>query len=150
MFRQVDVYYRTRGGRLKLREMPGYDAQLIFYRREDRRGSRPSDFAIVPVAAEHAGTLHAILEAALGERVRVVKRRHLLIYRHTRIHLDEVEGLGRYVELETLLMDDQDEDDAWLEHQEVRRALGISPVRTVAGSYADLMARRQARLRRRS
>jgi adenylate cyclase class IV len=80
--------------------------------------------------------LLAVLSAALGVRSRVAKERHLLLYRHTRIHLDSVDGLGEFVELETVL-NGLSEKEGRAESEEVRRALGLRDEDLLGGSYGD-------------
>jgi len=105
---QVDTYFVTPpngGGRLKLREQNPGGSQLIAYRRPDTAGLRASDYLIVPV--EDPPGLRTVLAAALGVAGRVTKTRRLLRYGRTRIHLDQVEGLGEFLELEVVLADDE-------------------------------------------
>ena len=83
--------------------------------------------------------LHEALDAAYGTLVTVAKRRHLLIWEGVRIHLDDVDGLGTYVELEAVAEPDS---DLTAEHEKVERLraeLGIEDEHLVATSYADLL-----------
>lgn len=137
--REVDTYFRAASGLLKLREVAGESGRLIRYHRENRAESRFSEYEVVPVAEEHTARLHAVLEDVLGTHVQVMKRRRLLVYRHTRVHLDEVEELGRFIELETVMLGDLPEDEAWMEHMELRRALGVDEASAVAEGYAELL-----------
>jgi predicted adenylyl cyclase CyaB len=70
----------------------------------------------------------------------VRKRRHLFLYRHTRIHLDEVEGLGPFVELETVMCG-QPESEAHAELQHVAAALALKPDDAVPRPYVELLPR---------
>jgi homotetrameric cytidine deaminase len=126
---QRDTYFARVSGRLKLREQTPGRAELIQYRRPDEAGPRVSDYRIVP-APEGLG---AALDAALGTVAVVEKRRRLLIADGVRIHLDRVEGLGEFVELEAVGHD----DTAAIER--LRAELGIADDALVAGSYADLL-----------
>jgi adenylate cyclase class IV len=135
VMRQVDTYFVVPRGRLKLREIDDERAELIFYERPDLGAARRSDYWIAPIG--EAGPLLAALAAALGVRARVEKRRRLLLYLHTRIHLDEVVGLGEFVELETV-MDGLSEDEGRVECASVMRALGIRPEELLEGSYMDM------------
>ena len=137
--RQVDTYFATPSdgrARLKLREQrPGISA-LVAYRRPDTAGLRTSDYHLVPV--DDPTALREALAHALGVVRRVAKTRHLLLLGRTRIHLDQVEGLGDFLELEVVL---NDGDDIALREQEAesilaRLALGGRP--RLPGSYADL------------
>ena len=102
LLRQRDTYFETRSGRLKLREDLGAaTAELIAYERPTVDGIRVSRYRRVAVAAP-AETLE-LLAAALGVSGVVEKERRLFLYRNVRIHLDEVEHLGTFVELEAVL-----------------------------------------------
>ena len=124
---QRDTYFGHANGRLKLREQDPGDTELIQYRRADEAGPRVSDYRLVPVG--DADALREALDAALGTLVVVEKSRRLLIWEGVRIHLDEVEGLGSFVELE-----DPSGGD-WLD--ELSAKLGIRE--PIAGSYSDLL-----------
>lgn len=135
--RDVDTYFQVPTGRLKLRETDGQpEATLIFYRRPDLASSRYSDYMLAPVT--DSASLKALLGAALGPVAVVAKRRHLLIYGSTRIHLDRVDGLGSFVELETVLRG-QSESEARAEHDLVAAALGLDRAEIVPWSYVDLL-----------
>jgi homotetrameric cytidine deaminase len=126
---QRDTYFANAGGRLKLREQSPGDAELIQYRRPDEAGPRTSEFRRVPVA--EAEPLREALDAALGTLVEVRKNRRLLLWHGIRIHLDEVEGLGSFVELEA------PGDGGGLD--ELRAKLEIADADLEAGSYSDLL-----------
>jgi homotetrameric cytidine deaminase len=134
---QTDTYFRTTGGRLKLREEAGNAAQLVAYAREDEAAARVSAYHLVDVP-DPAGT-RAALDAALGTTVVVRKRRRLLLWRGVRIHLDEVEGLGSWIELEAVA---DAASDLAREHErvaELRGVLGIDDAGIVAEGYAALL-----------
>jgi predicted adenylyl cyclase CyaB len=136
VLRQVDTYFHVPRGRLKLREIEGAASELIFYERPDQGEAKRSDYWIAPVA--DAAVMRALLSAALGVRVRVEKTRRLLRYRHTRIHLDTVAGLGDFLELETVL-DGISEAEGREECAEVMRSLGIRTEDLCAASYGDMV-----------
>jgi predicted adenylyl cyclase CyaB len=136
---QRDTFFSGLRARLKLRELGGGRAELISYERPDVEGPRASAYRIAPV--EHAAELAAVLEQALGTAGVVVKRRRLLLLRNTRIHLDEVEGLGTFVELETVLSG-QPEAEGERELAEIAAALGLDDRDRVAMPYVELLARR--------
>jgi predicted adenylyl cyclase CyaB len=135
--RQVDTYFAVSHGRLKLREVAGTQAQLIQYDRPDAPAAHPSDYVIAPVAEPRS--LKDALARALGLRTVVEKRRELYLWGRTRIHLDEVTGLGSFLELETVIAD-QTQEAAEQECREVQAALEIREEELVSGSYADLLA----------
>ena len=88
---------------MKLREQTPGDDELIAYRRPDDEQARVSEY--LRVAVPDAAALREALDAAYGTRVVVAKQRRLLLWENVRIHLDEVEGLGSYMELEALAPD---------------------------------------------
>jgi homotetrameric cytidine deaminase len=134
---QRDTYFARAAGRLKLREQSPGDAELIEYRRPDESGPRASDYRLVPVT--HPDALREALDAALGTIVVVEKRRRLLLWEGVRIHLDEVEGLGSFVELEAT-----DADPRKVER--LRAELDIPDERLIASSYSDLLLDSRERL----
>jgi predicted adenylyl cyclase CyaB len=144
--RQRDRYFRVPEGRLKLRTIT-YDtgasrAELIAYQRPDVHGSRWSDYRIAPVVTDEAEQLAATLAQVLPLLVDVRKRREIAIAGVTRIHLDEVEELGAFVELETVVTDTAD-SAAEREHASVIERLGLAAWPVEAGSYSDLLHRRE-------
>lgn len=101
---QEDTFFNTSKGRLKLRESDDTSA-LIYYDRKDSFEPIQSDIAISFI--ENPDTLKPVLSKSLGIRGIVKKKRILYKYGLTRIHIDEVEGLGRFIELEVVLKSDQ-------------------------------------------
>jgi len=134
---QHDVFYRAARGRLKLRRFPDGTAELIGYERPDAAGPKVSDYAIFRTA--DGGTLHGILADALGVRGEVVKTRTLLMAGRTRIHLDAVEGLGDFLELEVVLADREDEAAGEAEARALLDRLGVAAGDLVTGAYLDLL-----------
>jgi predicted adenylyl cyclase CyaB len=98
--RQVDTYFRTRSGRLKLRESSLYGGQLVPYLRPDERGPKLADYRVVPV--EDPLGLKALLSEILGVHRVVEKQREIFLYENVRIHLDRVKGLGSFLEFEAV------------------------------------------------
>lgn len=137
LLRQTDTFFRVAAGRLKLREINDEGAELIAYSREDIAGTKASDYVVAPVAEPK--TMLAALEHACGI-IRVVrKRRDLLLWRNVRIHLDRVEGLGEFVELESVV-GDIDEPTAAANLEELLGILNLRTAEPVAVAYADLLA----------
>jgi homotetrameric cytidine deaminase len=133
---QRDTYFAARQGRLKLREQDG-DAELIAYARPDRTEAAESSYVLAPVAAP--AELAEALERALGQTVVVAKRRRLLVWEGVRIHLDDVEALGRFVEFEAVLPDAGDLTTARTKVTRLREALRIADSDLIRGGYADLL-----------
>ena len=122
---------------LKLREIEGAEAQLIHYHRPDQAEAHASDYVISPVA--EPCTVKEALARALGICAVVEKQRELYLWQHTRVHLDEVAGLGSFLELETVITD-QSQEEAERECLEVQAALEIDAANLIVGSYAGLIA----------
>ncbi len=139
---QEDIYFNRRDGRLKIRLVSGETAQLIFYRRPDLTAARLSDYSLTPV--DNAAEKIAELTEKYGVRGKVSKLRELYLFRNVRIHLDEVTGLGGFLELESVVGPDADELTA-------RKNLNLilEPLKPFLGpaipvSYIDLiLARKQ-------
>jgi predicted adenylyl cyclase CyaB len=132
---QRDTFFPAPDGRLKLRELDGH-GELIAYRRPDTATAKASQFLLF--RTDRPDDLRRTLELALGTCGIVVKTRQLLLCRHTRIHLDAVDGLGTFVELETVITD-QSEAAARSELDDVAAALGLDRMASVSGAYVDLV-----------
>jgi homotetrameric cytidine deaminase len=139
--RQRDTYFVGARGRLKLREQetggsPLWD-ELIEYSRADSADASTSSYRRVPVA-DVAPLLEA-LDAAYGTLGTVIKRRRLLLWEGVRIHLDEVEGLGSYLELEAVADADSDLSGEREKVERLRTEFRIEDEDLVATSYSDLL-----------
>jgi homotetrameric cytidine deaminase len=134
---QRDTYFGGSRARVKLREQTPGEDELIAYRRPDGDDAKVSDYLRVEVT--DAAALKEALDAAYGTKVVVAKKRRLLLWENVRIHLDDVEGLGAYMELEGLVEGD-DDGPARERVQRLREALEIEDANLVSGSYSDLLA----------
>ncbi len=134
---QIDTYFRLAEGRLKLREIEGAAAELIFYRRENRPGAKESSYDL-SIVSDPEGTKR-IVASALGVRVVVQKRRELWYLERTRLHLDEVERLGRFFEFEVEVSPGEDEGPRHALAGRLREAFRLTDDRLIAPSYSDLM-----------
>jgi predicted adenylyl cyclase CyaB len=131
---QQDTYFRVPRGRLKLRETEGDTAELIYYERSEETTERWSRFTREPVAG-CAGLAHVLAEA-FGVLAVVRKRRELYIFRDARVHIDDVEGLGTFVEFEV----PGGETPATIATmRELRVAFGIGDESVVKVSYSDMI-----------
>ena len=135
---QDDTFFRCPQGRLKLRAFGDGRGELIFYRRADATGPKTSHYEIVPTG--DPDLLREVLSAAYGVAGRVVKRRTLFLAGRTRIHLDEVQGLGDFMELEVVLATGDSEVDGMAEARALMAALGIADAALREGAYVDLLA----------
>ena len=134
---QRDTYFRVRDGRLKLREEESGEAHLIAYSRPDAAEVRVSSYRVVPVPDPEG--LRAALAETNGVDVVVEKRRRLLLWETVRIHLDEVEGLGSFLEFEAVASPESDLERERRQVAQLREALEIRDEALREGSYADAM-----------
>lgn len=133
---QDDTFFTVPRGRLKLREFADGSAELIHYERPDSGDAKASDYVRAPVA--DAAALREALARGLGVHGRVKKRRWLLHVGATRVHLDRVEGLGDFMELEVVLAPGQTDADATAVAETLMQALGLAAAERIAGAYLDL------------
>lgn len=135
---QEDTFFNTPAGRLKLRVFGPELGELIYYVREDSKEAKRSDYLITKTA-DPAGLKEA-LSLALGVRGVVRKRRLLYKSGPTRIHLDDVEGLGHFMELEYVVTAGEDLEQANRAVQELMGRLEISDEDLVSQAYIDLIS----------
>jgi adenylate cyclase class IV len=134
---QDDTFFVCTHGRLKLRDFGDGRGELIHYHRADTDGPKLSDYARVPT--DEPAALREALARALGVLGRVRKQRLLLLAGATRIHLDRVEGLGDFLELEVVLRDGQSEAEGAVIAERLLQRLGVAPGQRLAGAYLDLL-----------
>lgn len=134
---QIDTFFAAPRGRVKVREFADGSGELIAYDRADRAGPKASTYTVVSCA--DANALCAALSRLLPMKGRVVKRRELFLVGRTRVHLDEVDGLGSFVELEVVLREDEPADHGEEEARRLMQMLGIAAESLVAGAYIDLL-----------
>lgn len=133
--RQTDTYYRVPEGKLKRRECPGEPVEYIVYRRADESGPKVSDFEILTEQEFHSR--FGIMP--LPVRVVVKKSRELWIRGNVRIHLDRVEGLGEFFELEAMVSVGQPEEACREAVAELRRVFGPALGEPISAGYADML-----------
>ncbi len=134
--RQTDTYFDVPRGRLKLRETAGFPGELVYYERDEGGDLRPSDFQTSP-ATDPVG-LKALLTSAFGVRAVVRKKRTLLLLDTTRVHLDNVDELGHFLEFEVPVKDDNDAAAAETLAM-LMRELGFTWDDCIRASYVDLI-----------
>lgn len=142
---QTDLYFQAASGRLKLRtinENGDTAVELIQYHRRDQQGARLSTYGRIPISAESGSEIERALSEALGVLVCVRKQRTVALWRSTRIHLDEVDGLGSFIELETMLSDSLSAEAGQAEYEDVVNWLGLARLNSVPGSYSDLVLKK--------
>ena len=157
---QTDTFFVVPRGRLKLREFAGGAAELIFYERADQPGPKESlysrhvceqeatekteDRSLFPLfppvhKSSEPKALAALLGRALGIRGVVEKRREVFLIGRSRIHLDEVRGLGSFLEIEVVLDDGDAAVDGEREARALLAAFDIPESALVAPAYVDLL-----------
>jgi len=137
---QEDTFFNTPRGRLKLRQLGPQRGQLVYYERNDAAGPKRSDYLIAETPDPSA--LKAALIAALGVRGVVRKTRYLYMVGQTRLHLDEVEGLGQFMELEVVMRPGQDDAEGQAIAHDLMTKLGVAEADLLEGAYMDLLEKR--------
>jgi adenylate cyclase, class 2 len=137
VIQQLDTHFNVASGCLKLRQETPGTAHLIQYERADEPQQRESRYRIVEI--EDGAQLRAALAAALGLRVVVAKRRRLHLWRDVRIHLDQVDGLGAFIELEAVAPLDSDLTREHTLVDDLRAAFAITDAHLVAQGYAAML-----------
>ena len=134
---QTDRYYVLDGGRrVKLRTFGGGRAELIEYDRPEVDGVRTSEYTVTPVRDDAAG----VCLIPKGKPLVVVrKRREILLWDNVRIHLDQVEGLGSFLELEAVVDTAHDEGRCGEQVAFLMRALGLDESSLLRASYSELL-----------
>jgi predicted adenylyl cyclase CyaB len=134
---QDDTFFHCPHGRLKLRVFADGSGELIAYERSDTAGPKLCDYVRTPVA--EPDSLREALTRACGQRGRVVKQRTLYRIGATRVHLDVVEGLGHFLEIEVVLREDQTIAEGEAVARRLLTAFGIAPAQLLAQAYIDLL-----------
>ncbi|NIA14240.1 MAG: CYTH domain-containing protein [Nitrospiraceae bacterium] len=132
---QVDTYFNVPDGRFKFRASDPGDDYLVFYRRPDVRGIKGCDYVLEAVDRSVRG----VLAAALGELAVVEKVRTLYLWHNVRIHLDEVQVLGAFIEFEAVLSDEYDDKDGERKLAHLQEAFGLAPDDHFEQSYLELL-----------
>src|SRR3954468_23920419 len=139
---QDDTFFASDTGRLKLRAFSNDAGELIFYQRANQSGPKESFYLRSPTSSP--GILRESLSLAYGQIGRIRKYRTLFLVGRTRVHLDRVEGLGHFLELEVMLVGDEPAEQGIREAGELMDQLGIQPAQLIEGAYLDLMLAQQA------
>ena len=137
--RQEDTFFRCDGARLKLRILAPDRGELIRYERPDVADARCSRYLIARTS--DPDRLKEILSETLGVAGMVKKTRTLYLIGQTRVHIDEVERLGTFLELEVVLREGQTEAEAKTIAENLMAELGIDKRQLLPDAYVDLMRR---------
>lgn len=139
---QEDTFFQCKTGRLKLRAFSESHGELIFYRRSNQAGPKES-FYVRSQTTEPA-TLRDALSLAYGEIGRVLKRRTLYLVGRTRIHLDRVEGLGHFLELEVVLSEGESTQVGIEVAHQLMEIFGVESTQLIEGAYVELLEAKNA------
>jgi len=134
---QQDTYFNVKRGRLKLRE-GNIENNLIYYERADLEGPKNSHFQLVKVI--DSKQLRDVLEKSIGIKVNVQKKREIYFIENIKFHVDEVPGLGSFIEIEASnLNGDIPEEKLQEQCQYYMNIFKVKPGDLVTNSYSDLM-----------
>lgn len=133
---QTDTYFHVTRGRLKLREITGEPAYLVWYDRPDVAEQKGSDYLLTPVS--EPGLLKQSLSLALGELKVVRKAREIFLVHNVRIHLDTLEGSGTFLEFEAVLSPDVSDAQGHRQLEQLCEQFAIGPEDLLSGSYCDM------------
>jgi predicted adenylyl cyclase CyaB len=137
VIQQEDTFFNTPHGRLKLRALSGEKGQLIYYIRANQEGPKRSDYHIFQTSDRE--NLKRVLALAYGIRGIVKKTRYLYRVGQTRVHLDDVEGLGQFMELEVVMQEGQSDAQGQAIAEELMERLGVARSDLLDGAYMDLL-----------
>lgn len=136
---QDDTFFQCENGRLKLRVFSESYGELIFYQRSNQLG--PKESLYVRAETDEPTSLREALSLAYGQTGRVRKHRTLYLVDRTRVHLDRVESLGDFLELEVVLSDCESSQAGVDIAHHLMAQLGIEPAQLIEGAYVDLLGR---------
>jgi predicted adenylyl cyclase CyaB len=137
---QEDTFFRCSNGRLKLRRFSEQECELIFYQRPDT--TQPIESRYSRASSHEPDALIELLAQAIGVRGAVQKRRTLYWLGQTRLHLDEVEGLGPFLELEVVLEPSQSTSEGVEIADQIMKRLRIQEKDLIESAYIDLLEQR--------
>lgn len=136
---QVDTYYFTKNGKLKLRQSEKNGSELLPYLKVDDGVLKRSDYVRLPTTEPEL--LASLLDQLLGRQLRVRKIREVYLIENVRVHLDQVEDLGSFLEFEAVYEDDTNETRE-KESKKVASLMTefkVNPDLIFSGSYPDLI-----------
>ena len=141
---QIDTYFCTGKGRMKLRQSTLSENYLILYLRPDQGGPRRSLYETIPVL--RAEEIKALLRNLLGVDIVVEKDRHIFLYKNVRIHLDHINGLGDFLEFEAVMDNKYDDHEQEIKKvMQLMEKLHIRESELIPQSYQDLVRMRGRR-----
>lgn len=135
VLRQTDTYFKVADGRLKRRDTVGEPTEYIFYSRTNRVDPKLSHY-VVYTEAEARERFGA---SPLPVWVVVRKTRDLYVLDNVRIHLDDVDKLGKFLELEAIVSPQNDPAACREAVDFLRQALSPALGEAISVSYSDLL-----------
>ncbi len=137
-FRQVDAYFSIGEKRLKLRAVEGRkEGQLVYYERPDRGGVKSS--LVLLADLPDAAAVLDILRRTFPVLAEVRKTREIYRFQGVQIHLDTVDGLGKFLEFEKVVSGEADEKEGREQLESLRRYFQVADEDVMASSYSDLV-----------
>ena len=134
---QTDTYFNVHNGRLKLRE-GNIENNLIFYKRNNQSGPKSSQFNLVRI--QDAAGLKEVLTKSMGVKVIVKKKREIYYINNVKFHLDEVPGLGSFLEIEAgNILADLSQDELSAQCDFYMKELKINVKDLIENSYSDML-----------
>jgi adenylate cyclase class 2 len=134
---QHDTYFKVSQGRKKIRKIAGSHSELITYFRSDARQARQSTYHVKRLIFPEITKF--MLKMRHGTLAEVVKQRELWLWKSVRIHLDKVEGLGEFMELEAVVSNAGSLEEAQSQCHAVMDKLEITEADMIASSYCDML-----------
>lgn len=136
---QEDTYFAVPEGRLKLR-LGNVEQNLIYYVRPDQAGPKRSDVYLYQPNAAAGESLKTVLTASLGVKKIVRKVREIYYIDNVKFHLDQVDGLGTFVEIEAIDQDgSRGEAELLSQCQHYMALFGIEEKDLLQQSYSDML-----------
>nr|SPS05231.1 Adenylate cyclase [Candidatus Nitrotoga fabula] len=148
-FFQHDTFFHVPYGRLKVRRQEGKMAEVIYYVRENQAGPKSSYYIRIHLSDQFQRIFRPIAKL-WPRRGDVHKKRHLFIFDKTRIHLDQVEGLGWYLEFEVLLDKNQTSEDGQEIATYLLRTLQVDESDLISEAYIDLLSSKEFNIQNKS
>jgi predicted adenylyl cyclase CyaB len=134
---QIDTFFRVSHGRLKLRESTIYGNILIPYLRPNKEGPKQSDYELIRVS--NPQKVKILLGQILGIVGEVMKKRTIYLFENVRIHLDEVEQLGSFIEFEAVIDDEKAVNRNKEKTQWLLNYFNITDNQLIKVAYVDLI-----------
>ncbi|KAI4498087.1 hypothetical protein M0802_006911 [Mischocyttarus mexicanus] len=136
---QLDIFFESKTGRLKLRRFEDGTGELIHYERPNTAGPKLCDFQKIDLNVKTYENMNKLLSATNGVIGIVKKTRRLYMHGQTRIHIDNVDDLGKFLELEVVLEDNQDVNHGTFVAEVLMKSLNINAENLISVAYIDLL-----------